>query len=298
MDNKRYYYLRLKDNFFDSDEILVLESMPDGILFSNILLKLYLRSLKNNGKLMLNDRIPYNAIMLSQITRQPVAVVEKAIAAFVALGLVEVLDNGAIFMLDIQSFIGESSTEADRKRLYRNRIEAEKTRLIGTFVQTNVGQMSDKNPPEIEIEKEIEIEIDKEIEMGTPFGVSEPKIANDFPLCPYGSIIDKFNETCVSFPRVVKCSTNRKRAIKARWLEYDKDEKVFSTLFEKAEASSFLKGDNNRNWSATFDWLVNSNNMAKVLEGNYDDKTSSPKSSSTWDDALRNLYGGGLNGND
>ena len=60
-DNKKYYYLRLKDNFFDSDELKILESMKDGYLYSNILLKLYLRSLKNDGKLVVNDRIPYNA---------------------------------------------------------------------------------------------------------------------------------------------------------------------------------------------------------------------------------------------
>ena len=48
-DNKKYYYLKLRDNFFDNDDIAILESMPDGILYSNILLKLYLRSLKNNG---------------------------------------------------------------------------------------------------------------------------------------------------------------------------------------------------------------------------------------------------------
>ena len=64
-DNKKYYYLRLKDNFFDSDELKILESMKDGYLYSNILLKLYLRSLKNDGKLVFNDRIPYSADMLS-----------------------------------------------------------------------------------------------------------------------------------------------------------------------------------------------------------------------------------------
>ena len=52
-DNKKYYYLRLKDNFFDSDEMKILESMKDGYLYSNVLLKLYLRSLKNDGKLVL-----------------------------------------------------------------------------------------------------------------------------------------------------------------------------------------------------------------------------------------------------
>ena len=156
-DNKKYYYLKLRENFFDNDDVAILESMPDGILYSNILLKLYLRSLKNNGKLMFNDRIPYNAQMLSTITRQPVAVVEKAVGIFKEMGLIEVLDNGAIYMLDIQNFIGSSNTEADRKREYRRKIALEKDqKLLGHLS----GQMSDEQAPEIE--KEIEIDIDKD----------------------------------------------------------------------------------------------------------------------------------------
>ena len=154
-DNKKYYYLKLRENFFDNDDVAILESMPDGILYSNILLKLYLRSLKNNGKLMFNDRIPYNAQMLSTITRQPVAVVEKAVGIFKEMGLIEVLDNGAIYMLDIQNFIGSSNTEADRKREYRRKIALEKDqKLLGHLS----GQMSDEQAPEIEKEIEIEIE--------------------------------------------------------------------------------------------------------------------------------------------
>lgn len=150
-DNKKYYYLKLRDNFFDNDDIAILESMPDGILYSNILLKLYLRSLKNNGKLMFNDRIPYNAQMLSTITRQPIAVVEKAVGIFKEMGLIEMLDNGAIYMLDIQNFIGSSNTEADRKREYRRKIALEKgQKLLGHLS----GQMSDEQAPEIEIEIE------------------------------------------------------------------------------------------------------------------------------------------------
>lgn len=148
-DNKKYYYLKLRDNFFDNDDIAILESMPDGIFYSNILLKLYLRSLKNNGKLMFNDRIPYNAQMLSTITRQPIAVVEKAVGIFKEMGLIEVLDNGAIYMLDIQNFIGSSNTEADRKREYRRKIALEKGQnLLGHLS----GQMSDEQAPEIEID--------------------------------------------------------------------------------------------------------------------------------------------------
>ena len=158
-DNKKYYYLKLVDNFYERDEMIILESMPDGYMYSNILLKLYLRSLKNEGKLMFNNRIPYNASMLANVTRFPVAVVEKAIAIFKELGLIEVLDNGAIYMLDIQNFIGKSSTEADRKRLYRSKIEEEK-KSLGQMSGQLIGQMSDKTPPEIDID----IHADKEKE--------------------------------------------------------------------------------------------------------------------------------------
>lgn len=150
-DNKKYYYLRLKDNFFDSDELKILESMKDGYLYSNILLKLYLRSLKNDGKLVVNDRIPYNAEMLASVTGHQIGTVKQALSIFKELGLIDVLENGAIYMLDIQNFIGRGSSEADRKREYRQRIETDRT---------NVRQISDKTPPEIEIELEIEKELE------------------------------------------------------------------------------------------------------------------------------------------
>ena len=154
-DNKKYYYLKLKADFFDSDEIVLLESITDGYLYSSILLKLYLKSLKFRGKLMFSERIPYNPDILSKITRHNVGVIEKALKIFKELGLIEVLDNGAIYMLDIQNFIGKSSTEADRKRSYREMIEKDK------------GQMSlkcpDKTTPEIDID--IDIDIDKEIDI-------------------------------------------------------------------------------------------------------------------------------------
>ena len=161
-DNKKYYYMRLKENFFESDELLLLEAMPEGYIYSNILLKLYLRSLKNNGKLMFNDRIPYNAQMIATITRQQVGTVEKALRIFQDMGLIEVLENGAIYMLDIQQFIGKSSTEADRVRAYRIEVEAQKLITGHTTVQNPY-----KCTPEIEIEleKDIEIKIKKEKEI-------------------------------------------------------------------------------------------------------------------------------------
>ncbi len=118
-DNRKYYYLKLKENYFDDDSIVLLESMQDGVLYSNILLKLYLKSLKNGGRLQLDEDIPYTAQMIATITRQQIGTVERALQIFLKLGLVEVLDSGTFYMSNIELLIGQSSTEAERKRAAR-----------------------------------------------------------------------------------------------------------------------------------------------------------------------------------
>ncbi len=241
-DNKKYYYLKLKENFFDSDSMVLLESMQDGVLYSNILMKMYLKSLKNNGKLLLNDTIPYNTQMIATITRHQVGTVEKAIEVFNQLGLIDILDGGMIYMSDIELFVGQSSTEGDRKRAERLRLKQSDN--------LQIGQMSDIHPPEIEKE----IEIDKE---------NRDRVN-------YQQIADMYNATCVSFPRLTVLSEKRKKAIKARLRKYSVDD--IQRAFELAEESDFLKGTNGRNWSATFDWIMCDANMAKILDGNYANK--------------------------
>lgn len=170
-DNRKYYYLKLKEDFFESDEAVVLESMPDGYIYSNILLKLYLRSLKNDGILMFNNLIPYNSHMLATITRHQVGTVEKAVKIFKDLQLIEILDNGAIYMTNIKNFVGKSSKDADRKRARYNKIK-------------QVGEIStreiEKSPPEIEIEieKDIDIDIDIELDVDDKKNTSDTNIQN------------------------------------------------------------------------------------------------------------------------
>jgi hypothetical protein len=84
-------------------------------------------------------------------------------------------------------------------------------------------------------------------------------------------IVELYNEICVSFPKVTSISEARKKQISARWKQYP-DIETFRLLFTRAENSSFLKGHNERNWSATFDWMTKDANMPKILEGLYDDK--------------------------
>ncbi len=119
-DNRKYYYLKLKENYFDDDSIVLLESMQDGVLYSNILLKLYLKSLKHGGRLQLDEDIPYTAQMIATITRQQIGTVQRALQVFLKLGLVEVLDSGAFYMSNIELLIGQLLyPEAERKRAAR-----------------------------------------------------------------------------------------------------------------------------------------------------------------------------------
>lgn len=162
-DNKKYYYLKLKENFFDSAEIKVLESMPNGYKYSNLLLKLYLKALKFNGKLRLNEFIPYNHQMIAAVTGMDIDTVRVAFDLFEQLKLIEVMDDGTIYMLEIQNFIGKSSTEADRIRAYRNEIDNKKNKALKEVGQTcpqESVQMYDKSTPELEIELELEKELE------------------------------------------------------------------------------------------------------------------------------------------
>jgi predicted phage replisome organizer len=136
-DNKTYYYLKLRDTFYDSEDMKILESMKDGYMYSNIYLKLCLASLRNEGRLMYRGIIPYTSSMISSLTGHQVGTVEKAINIFKEMGLIEILDNGAIFISDIQSFIGKSSTEADRIRNYRKNINVEKAVISDSKFNAN-----------------------------------------------------------------------------------------------------------------------------------------------------------------
>ena len=159
-DNRKYYYLKLKENYFDDDSIVLLESMQDGMIYSNILLKLYLKSLKNGGKLQLDDRIPYTAPMIATLTHQQIGTVERALQIYLKLGLMEMLPDGCYYMSNIELLIGKSSTEGERKKQARLALQAQKDG------GQKSGHLSAICPPEIELEKKIELEIEREKEQG------------------------------------------------------------------------------------------------------------------------------------
>ena len=161
-DNRKYYYLKLKENFYNSETMVILESMQDGLLYSNLLLKMYLMSLKSGGILMLNDHLPHTSQTIATFTRHQVGTVERALKVFLEFGLVEILTDGAYYMADIQLLIGQSSTEGERKKKERMRLKRQKLLPSGEADICPPYSREDICPPEIR-DKRLDIR-DKSIE--------------------------------------------------------------------------------------------------------------------------------------
>lgn len=158
----------------------ILESMKNGIEYQNLYLKLCLLSLKAGGQLLFKDIIPYNLEMLSTILRVNIDTVKTGIEIFKKLQLVEILDNGIIFMSDIQTLIGHGSTEAERKAEYRKRIEENKGRTLS-------GQCL----PELEIDIELEKKIDiKKNNGGKPPYIKKPIIGYKESVAKYFTLYE------------------------------------------------------------------------------------------------------------
>ena len=145
-ENKKYYFLKLKEDFFDQREIVVLEGSKDGILYVNILLKLYLKSLQHNGKLLLNEMTPLSAEMIALLTRHEVGTVERAMRAFTQPGLVVMQEDDTYYMPEIQQMTGKGSSEGERKARYR-RQKAEGSTPLLTNTNMGIGQSWDNVPP-------------------------------------------------------------------------------------------------------------------------------------------------------
>jgi|LSQX01.2.fsa_nt_gb predicted phage replisome organizer len=149
--NKKYYWLKLKDDFFERDEIKIIESQRNGKDYINFYLKLLLKSLKTEGTLRFRDAIPFNLEMLATITNCNIDTVNTAINTFISLGLMEKWEDGTLYMLEVQNMVGSETSWAEKKREYRNKIRT----------------MSSKRPDTLKtkirhVRQEIEIDIDKD----------------------------------------------------------------------------------------------------------------------------------------
>lgn len=150
---KKYYWLKLDRNFFKRHDVRIVEGMENGKDYILFYLKLLVESIDHEGNLRFNDLIPYDEKMLSVVTNTNVDVVRSAIKLFKQLGLMDMYDDGTIYMNETKKMLGES-TSTHRVHAFRER---QKQALLEHSSVTETLHETEK-------EKELEIDIEQEKE--------------------------------------------------------------------------------------------------------------------------------------
>lgn len=161
----RYYWLKLKRDFFKRHDIRIIEDLPNGKEYILFYLKLLCESVDHEGKLRFSESIPYSDTMLSTITNTNVDIVRSAIKAFTELDMMELLDDGTFYMREVEKMIGSGADNdnANRQRRFR---ESQKAKALEVRYDTVTKCNADVTEcvTKDNESKSIEIEIDKEID--------------------------------------------------------------------------------------------------------------------------------------
>ena len=163
MEDKKYYWLKLKRDFFKRHDIRIVEDMPNGKDYILFYLKMLVESVDHEGQLRFSDTIPYNEQMLATITNTNLDIVRAAIKIFTELQMMEIADDGTIYMSEVLKMIGSAADNdnARRQQRFRDRKKAENKALLEDSVTKNNADVTDnvtKDNESKSIEKEIEIE--------------------------------------------------------------------------------------------------------------------------------------------
>ena len=162
MADKKYYWLKLKRDFFKRHDIQIIEGMPNGKDYILFYLKLLCESVDHNGNLRFSEEIPYNEQMLATITNTNIDVVRSAIKLFAQLKMLEIMDDGTYYMSQVEKMIGGETYWAEKKR--QQRLEEGKKEEKLDNVQL-LSPPSPKCPSKSKSKsKSIEIDSDKDIE--------------------------------------------------------------------------------------------------------------------------------------
>lgn len=156
-EERHYYWLKLQETFFEDDTIDYIESQENGERYVLFYLKLCLKALKNEGKLIRyvgEMLMPYDDIGIAKLTKTDVDTVRAAFLLFSKIGLIKVLETGEIYLTQLNELIGSETSAAKRKRMQRLKQKALEEK------RDNVTQESHKCHAEIDIEKDIELDTD------------------------------------------------------------------------------------------------------------------------------------------
>ena len=249
-------WIKIVTDIFDDEKILLIESMPDADAIIVIWFKLLCLAGKSNqsGVLLMNDRIPYNDEMLAHIFRRPLNTVRMSLKVFEQYGMIEIINN----TITIPNWGKHQHMDAlEKKREYQRNLMAKRRAEQKMLALREANGDANVSFPEEDKEKER----DKE------------SLTDSYEsVCRTGDvrrITEAWNALGLGQISKLTGASKRGGMLRARVNEYGAD--AVLTAIEKIRSSSFLRGQNRRGWTITFDWFVRPNNFPKVLEGQYDD---------------------------
>lgn len=249
---KKYYWIRLKTDFFKSLAMKKLRRIAGGDTYTIIYLKLQLLSADTEGVLYYEGIENSFAEEIASLLDEDEDNVKITLQFLESVGLLEQKSADEYLLTEVPFIVG---SETDKAQLMRNKRARDKQNLLESS-----NNVTAELPPVTECYTEREKEKEKRESR-------EEKSRVDYEL-----IARMYNDTCVSFPHLTTLSDARKKAIKARLNKYSIED--LQRAFELTEASDFLKGNNGRNWSANFDWIIKDTNIAKILDGNYNNRAN------------------------
>ena len=169
-EKKKYYWLKLKRDFFKRHDIRIVESMPNGKDYILFYLKLLLESIDHEGTLRFSETIPYNEHMLSVVTNTNIDTVKSAMKLFIDLNMMSIYDDQTIYMNEVDKLIGSESNSAERVRKHRA-LKAESLQCNNLVTKGNTDKEKDK---EKDIETDIEVEVD--VDLATTTATEEDQL--------------------------------------------------------------------------------------------------------------------------
>lgn len=287
-DKQKYYWIKLRTDFFDQDAIDFLMSQENGSDYVVLYQMLCLATANSNGSFCSQVGemlVPYDVKKIVRETKYfTFDTVAVALELFKKIGLIYEQDGGILKVSNYDLMVGSEAGNANAQRQKRFR-ERQKQKQLGV-TKSNASNVTENN------EEIRDKSIDKDIDI-------DSNIINNITLSPasgdevkksriyYQEIVDLYNDTCHSLPKVKALSDNRKRAIKKIIDKYGREK--LEEVFELTERSDFLKGKTGSWRGATFDWIVKEQNFVKILEGNYESRGGARKGN--YDDVLEMLGG-------
>ena len=237
------YWLKLNANFDKDDRILHLENQKGGEIATLCYVKLLCMAGRSNmgGGVYMSEGVPHTVNTLASLWHKRLSTTQKVLELLENHELIEI-EDGVIYISDWDDVQSADKLEEIRKQNCERQRKYREKRKQNVTLQRRYSNAVEE---EIEIEKEKDIDEDEDI---------------------YESVRDRFN-LITAAPKIVIFSDKQKQAVRTAIDRFG--EELLYEAFRIAGDSEFLRGKNPKNWIPTFDWMINPDNITKVINGNY-----------------------------